>query len=255
MTTNNDRLTIDKMKVDLANTAHKFLLDLPPWDNGTGGEIIHKRILPQATYSPWLSDFDFINTYNGIVPNHTLVDVYRCFELWTLGKQMQAVDGDLLEVGVWRGGTGIVLAKSILGSDKKVYLADTFTGVVKAGERDTLYVGGEHADTSLSIVEALIKTFELDNTVTLQGMFPEDTAHLVPGKIAMLHCDVDVYQSAKDVVEWVLPRLSPGGVMVFDDYGFTGCEGVTRLVNEYRGRPDLMFFHNLNGHGILYKKT
>ena len=70
----------------------------------------------------------------------------------------------------------------------------------------------------------------------------------------MLHCDVDVYQSAKDVVDWVLPRLSQGGVIVFDDYGFTSCEGVTRLVNEYRERPEFMFFHNLNGHGILYKK-
>ena len=135
-----------------------------------------------------------------------------------------------------------------------MYLADTFTGVVKAGERDTRYVGGEHADTSRQLVEDLLKGFGLENTVILEGIFPDDTAHEVGGKIAMLHCDVDVYQSAKDVVDWVLPRLSQGGVIVFDDYGFTSCEGVTRLVNEYRERPEFMFFHNLNGHGILYKK-
>ena len=254
MATSDDRETINQMKSNLALTAYKYLLDLPPWDNGTAGEILHQRVLPMATYSPWLSDPEFISIYNGIVPGHTLVDKYRCFELWSLGKQMQAVEGDVLEVGVWRGGTGAVLAKSVQGSGKTVYLADTFTGVVKAGERDTRYVGGEHADTSLPIVEALLKSFQLENTILLQGIFPEDTGHRVNGKVAMLHCDVDVYQSAKDVVDWVLPRLSPGGVIVFDDYGFTSCEGVTRLVNEYRTRSEFVFFHNLNGHGILYKK-
>lgn len=254
MATSDDQATLTKMRNDLATTAYQYLLGLPPWDNGTGGEIIHQRVMPMATYSPWLSDPEFINIFNGIVPNHTLVDKYRCFELWMLGKQMRGVEGDLLEVGVWRGGTGAVLAKSVLGSGKKVYLADTFTGVVKAGERDTRYVGGEHADTSRQLVEDLLKGFGLENTVILEGIFPDDTAHEVGGKIAMLHCDVDVYQSAKDVVDWVLPRLSQGGVIVFDDYGFTSCEGVTRLVNEYRARPEFMFFHNLNGHGILYKK-
>jgi O-methyltransferase len=50
--------------------------------------------------------------------------------------------------------------------------------------------------------------------------------------IAMLHCDVDVYSSAKDVVELFLPHLSGGGVIVFDDYGFLGCEGITIFYQE-----------------------
>jgi len=145
---------------------------------------------------------------------------------------MRAIEGDVLEVGVYRGGTGALLAKRIAGSGKRIFLADTFSGVVKAGDNDPLYKGGEHADTSRSLVDGLLKACELDNATLLQGIFPEDTGHHVPGKIALLHCDVDVYQSAKDVVEWARPRLSPGGVIIFDDYGFSGCEGVTRLVNE-----------------------
>ena len=104
MATSDDQATLTKMRNDLATTAYQYLLGLPPWDNGTGGEIIHQRVMPMATYSPWLSDPEFINIFNGIVPNHTLVDKYRCFELWMLGKQMRGVEGDLLEVGVWRGG-------------------------------------------------------------------------------------------------------------------------------------------------------
>ena len=52
-------------------------------------------------------------------------------------------------MGTWRGGTGALLAKSAMlsGMDEKVYLCDTFKGVVKASEDDSVYVGGEHDDT------------------------------------------------------------------------------------------------------------
>jgi O-methyltransferase len=253
MTDHDDRKTLNDMQANFTITAYQFLRKLPPWSNTADREILHQRILPFATYAPWLGDAEFIDTFNRIL-QHTLVDQYRCFELWSLGKQMVGVEGDLLEVGVWRGGTGVVLARSTAGSGKKVYLADTFSGVVKAGEKDTRYIGGEHADTSVPLVEAFLQEFGLNDAILLQGIFPEDTAHRIPGKLAMVHCDVDVYESARDVVEWALPRLSSGGVIVFDDYGFSGCEGVTRLANEYQGRPDLLFLYNLNGHGILMKK-
>ena len=134
-----------------------------------------------------------------------------------------------------------------------VFLADTFSGVVKAGEYDTSYRGGEHADTSLEIVEELIKVNDLKNIKILKGIFPEDTAEKISGKISLLHSDVDVYQSTKDIVEWCLPRLSIGGVMVFDDYGFSGCEGVTKYCEELRKNSNFYFIHNINGHAIFIK--
>lgn len=159
-----------------------------------------------------------------------------------------------MEVGVWRGGTGAILAEAIKGiTDKKVFLADTFTGVVKAGEKDTNYQGGEHADTSIDLVKDLLKSLSIENTEILQGIFPDDTQHKIDGKIAMLHCDVDVYSSSKDIVEWCLPRLSVGSILVFDDYGFFGCEGVTEFCDEFRARKDFRFIHNLNGHAIFIK--
>lgn len=41
--------------------------------------------------------------------------------------------------------------------------------------------------------------------------------------------------------------------MVFDDYGFLGCEGVTRFCDEFRACPGLVFLHNLNGHAVFVK--
>jgi O-methyltransferase len=105
------------------------------------------------------------------------------------------------------------------------------------------------------VVLGLAKDLALSNIQILQGIFPEDTAHEIESaQFVLCHIDVDVYQSALDVFQWVWPRLHSGGFVVFDDYGFYGCEGVTKLVNEIALRPDLLFVHNLNGHALLVKR-
>jgi O-methyltransferase len=217
-------------------------------------EFKYQKIFPRATYSPWYCDVEFGPVYMAI-HKHTGVDMYRLYELWSIARQLAKVDGCFLEVGVWRGGTGALLATMSANTapSRRIYLADTFQGVVKTGENDTGYCDGVHADTSIDIVRELMTSMGLTNVTLLQGIFPEDTAGQVSGKIALLHCDVDVYQSAKDVVEWTLPRLSVGGVIVFDDYGFYACGGVTRYVNELRAHENLFFTHNLNGHAVFVK--
>jgi hypothetical protein len=57
--------------------------------------------------------------------------------------------------------------------------------------------------------------------------------------------------SAKDIVNWTWPRLVPGGIIVYDDYGFHSCVGITRFVNEERDKPDRLVVHNLNGHAVV----
>jgi len=240
--------------IEEIRSAYQKIRSQVPWKHEKSS-FRHHRVLPFATLAPWLDDRDFQNLYEKI-RDHTLVDIYRCYELWSLAKQCQAVEGDLLEVGVWRGGTGCILASAVQQRpEKKIYLADTFAGVVKAGKDDTRYVGGEHADTSAAIVQHLVEELSLENVQILQGIFPEDTQSRVNGKIALLHCDVDVYQSSKDIVEWCLPRLSIGGLIIFDDYGFFGCEGVTRYCEELKQRPEFKIIHNLNGHAIFIKTT
>jgi O-methyltransferase len=165
------------------------------------------------------------------------------------------VPGDVLEVGTWRGGTGTILAAACLqDSSKTVFLCDTFRGVVKAGDKDTNYKGGEHADASQDDVESLLAKLGLTNARILAGIFPEDTGHEVSDRrFALCHIDVDVYASARDVFEWVMPRLSRYGMVVFDDYGFLGCEGVTRLVHELALDSRFFTYFNLNGHAVMLK--
>jgi O-methyltransferase len=201
-------------------------------------------------------DDDFLRVHRA-VRKHTLVDVWRCYELWTLVGELRDVPGSLLEVGVWRGGTGSLLAARAGGLDipDPVFLCDTWAGVVKTTEVDTYYHDGKHDDTSIEIVQQLVDQLELGRVQLLQGIFPDDTGHKIADETFRLcHIDVDVYQSAKDVLEWVWPRLSPDGIVVFDDYGFPACPGVAQLVNEQRMLPDRLVLHNLNGHGLIVKR-
>jgi len=214
-------------------------------------EIRHARCTPGGTYAPWLEDQAFLKVFEAVKKN-TLVDIYRCYELWDIAGQMKSVEGDILEVGVWRGGTGAILASAVLNTVKSVFLADTFKGVVKASAMDPRYVGGEHADTSTQIVKSLLVQLGIESQCQLlEGVFPDDTSIAIPGKLAMVHCDVDVYQSCKDIIEWCLPRISVGGVFVFDDYGFSGCEGVTQYCNELRALDAFRFIYNVNGHAVF----
>ena len=216
----------------------------------------HEMAYPISTYAPWQTDEEFQRVYQ-VAKRNTLVDVWRCYELWGLLSELREIPGGVLEVGVWRGGTGAILAAraKALGLEEPVVLCDTWEGVVKTGELDVYYEGGEHSDTSRATVEGLMRRLGLSNVELLKGIFPEQTGAAIADRTFRLcHIDVDVYQSAKDVFDWSWNRLSPGGVVVFDDYGFAACLGVTRFVQEQRMLEDRLVLHNLNGHGLVVKR-
>ncbi len=228
----------------------------PTFSEHQGVRYAYENIIIPDVYAPWALDESFMATWENVRSN-TLVDVYRAYELHQIVQTLSDLPGDILEVGVWRGGTGAVLAAAAKRwkPDSSVWLCDTFSGVVKAGAYDASYVGGEHADTSVSIVADLIGRMGLTNSQILAGTFPDQTGdHIADRPIALCHIDVDVYQSAAEVVTWAAPRMARGAVMVFDDYGFSSCKGITALVNELRLDPDWQYIFNLNKHAILVKR-
>ena len=81
----------------------------PPESSSVNG-FPQRTVTPFATYAPWAADAAFIDTYRAVV-DHTLVDMYRCWELWQLVEQVSGLQGGFVEVGVWRGGSGCLIAK------------------------------------------------------------------------------------------------------------------------------------------------
>ena len=80
-------------------------------------------ISPSIKYAPWLNDDIFMKVCDE-VKDHTLVDFYRCFELWEAVETVNRLNpaASFLEVGVWRGGTAAVIAQklNLLGSNNLV---------------------------------------------------------------------------------------------------------------------------------------
>jgi O-methyltransferase len=217
----------------------------------------HELVSPGATYSPWNRDPLFQAALKSI-RGFSLVDKYRCFELWKLVEESAKLEkGSIIEIGVWRGGTGALMAAQAknCGIRDKVFLCDTFEGVVKTGQSDSHYQDGEHSDTSRQTVEDLVfSKMKLDNVEILEGIFPDQTGHRVENlAFRFCHIDVDVYQSAKDIVDWIWDKMVRGGIIVYDDYGFSRCDGITKYVEEQRGCGDRLVIHNLNGHAIVVK--
>ena len=136
----------------------------------------------------------------------------------------------------------------------KVYLCDTWRGVVKTGEVDIYYRDGKHDDTRAKPSKPLMREMRLDNVELLEGIFPEETGE------AHRRRDVSALSLRRRRLPVGEGRLGlglatphPGGVVVFDDYGFAACPGVTKLVDEQRKLDDRLVIHNLNGHALLIK--
>lgn len=217
----------------------------------------YEAIDTYATYSPWNIEADFVEAFDKI-QDFTLVDKYRCFEIWKLVEQVSKLEkGAILEVGVWKGGTGALMAKcaDLSSIKEKIYLCDTFQGVVKTTANDSAYADGEHSDASREGVERLVRDgFGLSNVEILEGIFPEETGQLVENQLFRLcHIDVDVYQSSKDTVDWIWDRMVPNGVIVFDDYGYVRTDGITKHIEEMMMDKDKYVFYNLNGHAVIVK--
>jgi O-methyltransferase len=212
-------------------------------------------IRPMATYSPWNQDSKFLEVYKRI-DGYTLIDKLRLWELWSLVDQSKKLTGSIIEVGAWRGGSAALMATraALSGISSNIIVCDTFKGVVKAGDIDSDYGGGEHADTSRKVVEELFKKMKLDNVRILEGVFPDATGSLIDDEsFRLCHIDVDTYESAAGVTRWVWPRLVVGGMVVHDDYGFRGTAGITRHVDEQMEADDRIILYNLNGHAVIIK--
>jgi len=203
--------------------------------------------------SPWLSDKKFSAIYEKI-RTHTLVDRTRCYSLYLLMEQIQQVPGDILEVGTWRGGTAGIFTSQV--PNKTVFLADTFEGVVKSSKWEH-YKDKAHADTSIEMVETLLKKdLNVTNYSILKGIFPEDTGSQVKNKkFAFVYLDLDVYLSTKDAFNYVWDQVSLNGIVAFDDYGMlSACPGIAKFIDEIKNDDDKIFIQNLNGQAYIIKK-
>lgn len=154
----------------------------------------------------------------------------------------ESVAGDLLEAGVWRGGTTIFM-RAILAAHgdagRRVWVADSFRGLPPPDpERypadSGLDLSGPTFSVALEEVKANFARYGLlDERVRfLEGWF-KDTLPVAPiDQLAVIRLDGDIYESTIEALSCLYPKLSVGGYLIVDDYGcFEACR---RAVDDYR---------------------
>jgi O-methyltransferase len=172
------------------------------------------------------------------------------------------IPGAFVECGVWRGGSILAMILSLEDMDRRdreIYLYDTFEGMTQPTERDVSPHDGpaleawRKAQTRAS--RPWPEFFDRDvfseddvRAMLLETGYPPERLHFVrgpveetlparaPGEISLLRLDTDWYESTRCEMEHLYPRLSPGGVLIVDDYGH--WQGARDAVDEYLAAHD-----------------
>lgn len=172
-----------------------------------------------------------------------------------------SVPGAFVECGVWRGGSVMAVALTLLRlsvTDRDLYLYDTFEGMTAPGAEDVMHTGepaadlladdsrGEHFQAAApleAVREAVLGTGYPEGRIRfVKGPVEETLPAHAPEDIALLRLDTDWYSSTKHELVHLYPRLASRGVLILDDYGWWG--GARRAVDEYVSGNDVPLLLN-----------
>ncbi|PIQ28324.1 macrocin-O-methyltransferase [bacterium (Candidatus Blackallbacteria) CG17_big_fil_post_rev_8_21_14_2_50_48_46] len=178
-------------------------------------------------------------------------------------QQTLEVPGDIVELGVFRG-LGLMTWANLLETfcvgdrTKTVYGFDNWQGFVEIAPED----GANHEQTHKEVggfspaefyaeLKAAIEIFDADRFVPwkdriklVEGNIEETVPAFVqahPGvRFSLVHFDCDLYRPTWAALEAIWPKLSRGGILLFDEYAIKEWPGETQAVDEFLAdKPDL----------------
>ena len=172
--------------------------------------------------------------------------------------ERSGVSGAIVECGVWRGGSMMAVARTLLANgthDRDLYLFDTFEGMSTPTDADRDFAGrsatkllesnsrdddeiwcyADYADVSANLQST---GYPEEHLRLVKGLVEETIPDQAPAEIALLRLDTDWYESTKHELAHLYPRLKSGGVLIIDDYGH--WQGARRAVDEYFGGTVLL---------------
>ncbi|MBD2832216.1 MULTISPECIES: TylF/MycF/NovP-related O-methyltransferase [Streptomyces] len=174
----------------------------------------------------------------------------NAFVLATRHIVRHGIPGDIVECGVWRGGSMQACAKTLLSlgeTDRDLYLFDTYEGMTPPTAEDLRRDGRPARE----LLDAQGKDRPIWAVASLEDVqagfervpYPKDRVHYVRGKvedtlperaperISILRLDTDWYASTKHELHHLYGRLVSGGVLLIDDYGY--WQGSRQAVDEF----------------------
>ncbi len=172
------------------------------------------------------------------------------------------IEGDIVECGVWKGGSMMAVAHTLQESgvtDRDLRLFDTFDRMSDPTREDVNFRGESGADVLSQLAEGpgsvwtsspldevkrnlQMTGYPTEHISFIKGKVEETIPEQAPDRIALLRLDTDWYESTYHELLHLYPRLSPGGVLIIDDYGYWA--GARKAVDKYFAERNLKLLLN-----------
>ena len=151
-------------------------------------------------------------------------------------------EGDIVETGVFTGGTSAVIMRMLMDFDRcnrTFYAYDSFDGLPDRDPQDMIGNSGKGKRGYFSVTkEAFIANMKAvnawnDSIIRVEkGWFKDTVPHCPTEKIAFLRLDGDMYASTRDVIVPMYDRVVCNGIIYVDDY--MGFNGAREAINDFR---------------------
>ncbi|GAC1659177.1 MAG: hypothetical protein NVS4B3_27130 [Gemmatimonadaceae bacterium] len=172
---------------------------------------------------------------NSMTSRERLYALYKTIEYIVKNE----IKGDIVECGVWRGGSMMMAAQALLhlgDTSRTLWLYDTFAGMSEPSAQDSLFDGrteqqamldsgaatmGEWCNASLDVVRRNLgeTKYPASQMRFIVGKVEDTIPQTLPERIACLRLDTDFYESTYHEFVHLFPKLERGGVIIIDDYG------------------------------------
>jgi hypothetical protein len=183
-------------------------------------------------FNKFLKMFDEIQGFN----------CHRKWMLWQLLRLTASVTGDTAECGVFKGASSwlICTANHSSSIERTHHLFDSFEGVSEPSELDGSHWRKGDLAAGEDVVSKNLSPF-LSQIEFHKGWIPERFVDVKDMKFSFVHVDVDLYEPTRDSIEFFYDRISPGGILLCDDYAFNSCPGATKAVDTFLdNKPEKM---------------
>jgi hypothetical protein len=171
-----------------------------------------------------------------VTTKRTLLGYDRLYVFWQAIRNVADVPGAVAEIGSFKGGSAYFMASaflSITGEEVPMHVFDTFEGHPEQAitEHDPFHKAGQFNGTNHETVCDFLSPFK--HLQVHKGDVLESLKDLPESVYRLVHIDTDLYKPTLSCLEHFGARMSPGGVIVLDDYASKNCPGVPKATIEY----------------------
>ncbi len=183
---------------------------------------------------------------------------YRTYVNCWAAQHALNLEGDFVECGVWLGFTARAVVEYVRfgARDRTFHLVDSYEGLRQADlTREEIALGlDKKNETYHDLIEPARRVFaEFKNVTLVKGYVPEVLPQVRTNRVAYLHIDMNNALPEIAAIEHFWPLLTPGAVVVLDDYGFRKHIVQKRAFDEFAARRSVAILALPTGQGLLIK--